>query len=128
MEAQALWREYPGEIASDLSQYHHLRIADWHQGAMCSYELLELCHYMDDRGRYKTARRDGNPTEETKAVFQAANELSVIRASTVEAIDSSEYDAQLFLLPSKLKALREAAREGAEATESIWAMATVARE
>lgn len=95
---------------------------------MDSYELLELCHYMPDDGRYKTALRDGNPTEATKAIFQTANELSVIRASTVEAVDSSEYDAQLFLLPRKLKELAAQRREGAEATESIFAMATVPRD
>lgn len=42
MEAMAFWRVFPRQIASDLRRFFHAHIADWHQGRMSSYELLEL--------------------------------------------------------------------------------------
>lgn len=37
-----VWRIWPRQIASDLQRFFHLDIADWHQGRMSSYKLLEL--------------------------------------------------------------------------------------
>jgi hypothetical protein len=119
----ALWRLYPGEIASDLSQYHHRRIADWHQGTMLSYELLELCEYMDDDGRLKTAMRQGEASEHRQAVFAAANETAVLRAGMVPNADSQDWGGRLFLPAYKLREAAAGVEENTEAREAVFAMA-----
>src|SRR5688500_8954381 len=64
MEALWIWSQFPRQIASDLSEFHHRRIAEWHQGFMSSYELLELMEFMNDRGAFKTAARGGEWSKE----------------------------------------------------------------
>jgi hypothetical protein len=123
MAAQTLWRQYPGEIASDLSQYHRRRIADWHDGTMSSYELLELCEHLPERGALKTAARGGEWSQEEQAIYQIANELAVLRAAQVPQVDSGEYGSRLFLSPAKLSELAQEAAEVAEAREAVYAMA-----
>jgi len=124
----ALWVLFPGEIASDLSQYHHRRIADWHDGTMCSYELLELCEYMDDDGRLKTAMRQGEASEHRQAAFQTANEVAILRAGMVPNADSADWGGRLFLPAYKLRESAERSAESAEAMEAVFAMVDVTRE
>lgn len=131
MEAHAVWLLFPGEIAADLSRFHRRRIADWHQGNMGSYELLELCEYMPDHGALKPAIRRANPlhewladpSETEAAVLQAANELAVIRAVQAPQADSEEMGSKIFIAPSKLRDLVTERIETAEAREDVFAMA-----
>lgn len=135
MEAQALWRNFPGEIASDLSQYHRLRIADWHQGRMPSYELMELCEYMPDAGRFKTALRHlfpGHPwlfllpwSQEAEALYQTANETSLLRAAKIpaESLKSEDIGSTIFVSPTRLLEFAEQEEEREEAREGIYAIA-----
>ena len=81
MEALWIWRQFPGQIASDLSQFHHRRIAEWHRGEMSSFELLELCEWMDDGGRLKEALRGGRWTLQQIIEAETFNELARLRAS-----------------------------------------------
>ena|SRR5271157_4593710 len=118
MLAQASWRQWPGEIASDLSRFHHRRIKDWHRGDMDSYELLELCEYMPDEGALKTAMR-GDLCERDEAIRQIANEIAVLRAGMVPDADSSDYGSHLFIPPPVLRAMAEQAETNAEATDSV---------
>lgn len=126
-----MWVQYPGEIASDLSQYHHRRIADWHQGTMPSYELLELCEYMDDRGRLKAAQRENGiltelpQSEHEQAVFQTANSTAVLTAGMVPDADSEDWGGRLFIPPALIRAEIARHNEAYEAMESVFAMATV---
>jgi hypothetical protein len=90
MAALTVWREHPGEIAADLRRHYGVRIADWHQGVMCSYELLELCDFMPDDGAFKTALRDGALCERDEAILQTANEVAVLRAGMVPGADSDD--------------------------------------
>jgi hypothetical protein len=117
-----MWRQYPGELASDLSQFHRIRIADWHRGKLSSYELLELADFMDENGRLKTAQRLGDPPDYQKALFQAANELAVLRSTYVQQVNSDEYGSQLFLLPSRLRIMAEKDDVREEMTEGLFAM------
>ena len=131
MEAHAVWLLFPGEIASDLSQFHHRRIAEWHQGNMGSYELLELCEYMPDRGALKPAIRRQNPlhpwlldpSEVEAAVLQAANELSILRAAQAPQATSEEIGSKLFIQPSRLRDLVAERIETDELREDVMAMA-----
>ena len=91
MEALWIWSQYPREIASDLSQYHHRRIAEWHSGEMSSYELLELLEFMPDRGAFKTAVRGGDWDEEQEVWAQIANELAILRAVQAPKVKAEEY-------------------------------------
>jgi hypothetical protein len=130
-EAVLLWRMFPGEIASDLSRYHHRRIQDWHDGTMGSYELLELCEYMDDDGRLKTEMRargmlisDFLPvSEQRQAVLQIANETAVLRAGQIEGADGDQWGSRLFIPPIIQRDFIEAAAVQADVTESIFSMA-----
>lgn len=131
-EAVALWRRFPGEIASDLSRYHRLRIADWHQGRMLSFELLELCRFMDDEGEYKKALRfaiTGSPwSERAYADFAAANEAAVLRAGQLQGVDSDQYGGRLFI-PANIAKDRAVEEEKARsARASIFAMADISRQ
>jgi hypothetical protein len=122
MEAHAIWSRYAGEIASDLSQYHHRRIADWHQGRMCSFELLELCEFMPDEGRFKTALRNGEPSDDQWALRQIANETAILRAGMVPGTNSEDWGSRLYVPRSKVDEADEWAAEAAEGRELLFAM------
>src|SRR6516225_8292763 len=119
MAAQALWCRYAGEIASDLSQFHHRRIADWHQGDMCSFELLELCEWMPDEGRFKTALRRGEPSEDQWALRQTANETAILRAGMVPGTNSEDWGSRLFLPRSITEEATDRAQEAEEARDHL---------
>jgi hypothetical protein len=123
-----VWRRHPREIASDLSQYHGRRITEWHYGDMLSYELLELCEFMDADGAYKTAQRQGEPSERAAAVFATANETAVLRAGMVPGADGDIYGARFFIPPRLLRDMAEQAQESDAARESIFAMADISRQ
>lgn len=98
MEAQWFWRMFPRQIASDLQRFFHRRIAEWHAGAMSSYELLELfgVRFKDDpklrvremhvdfapeRGAVAKALRQGGWTEDQLIAAETFNEIARLRAS-----------------------------------------------
>jgi hypothetical protein len=122
MAAQAVWCRYAGEIASDLSQYHHRRIADWHTGVMCSHELLELCEFMPDEGRFKTALRNGEPSDDQWAWRQSANETAILRAGMVPGTNSQDWGSRLFLPRAKIDEADDWATQSAEGREILFAM------
>jgi hypothetical protein len=125
MEALWLWSQYPRQIASDLSQYHHRRIAEWHQGEMSSYELLELLEYMPERGAFKTAARGGEWSREEAVWAHIANELAKLRATmhVVHGGKNAAYSPMVFL--SKAEQLEQQQRAEAieEAREAVFAFA-----
>jgi hypothetical protein len=90
---------------------------------MCSYELLELCEYMDDDGRLKTAQRQGNASEHRQAIFQTANETAVLRAGMVPNTNSEDWGARLFIPAYKQREMEAGMEENAEARDSVLAMA-----
>ncbi|AGT12024.1 tail assembly chaperone [Mycobacterium phage Catdawg] len=123
MEAHWLWRQYPRQIASDLSQYHHRRIKEWHDGSMSSYELLELLEFMPEEGAFKTAARGGEWSEAQKVQVQIANELAVLRAAYVNGVNGDEYGSKMFYSPLKLREFAEKAEAQAEVRESFYSFA-----
>lgn len=123
MEAHWLWRQYPRQIASDLSQYHHRRIKEWHDGAMSSYELLELLEFMPERGAFKTAVRGFEFSGDEKVWAQIANELAVLRAGYMPKVKGEEYGSTIFYSPSKLRELAEQAEAQTEVREEFYAFA-----
>lgn len=123
MEALWIWAQFPREIASDLSQYHHRRIAEWHSGDMSSYELLELLEFMPERGAFKTAVRGGEWTEEQDVWAQIANELAILRAVQAPKVKAEEYGSRLRYSPSKLKQLMDESEQQAEVRESFYSFA-----
>jgi hypothetical protein len=122
MEAHALWVGFAGEIASDLSQYHHRRIADWHQGAMGSHEFLELCEFMPDAGRFKTALRGGNPSDDQWAWRQTANESAVLRLGMLPGSEQHELGSRLFIPPSDIRDAQQREEAAEDAQKEIYAM------
>jgi hypothetical protein len=122
MSAQALWCQYASEISSDLSRYHHRRIADWHRGVLKSQELLELLEHMDDAGAFKTALRGGEPSEQQKAILQIANETAVLRAGQLPGADGEQWGSQLFFTPEKIRELVTSDQERAEVRSKIMAI------
>jgi hypothetical protein len=92
MEALWLWRQFPRQIASDLSQFHRRRIAEWHAGSMSSYEMLELLEWMPERGAFKTSIRGGEYSEEELTWRHIANELARLRATMHAVHGGKRYD------------------------------------
>lgn len=127
MEAQWIWRQYPREIHSDLSQYHHREIKEWHDGTMSSYELLVLMEHMPERGAFKTAARGGEFSGDEKVWVQIANEIAVLRASYVRGVKGEEYGSQMFYSPLKLQEMAEKAAAQAEVRHDFYAFASPGR-
>lgn len=122
MAAQALWRHYPGEIAADLRREYKVRIADWHAGTLCSHELLELLEHADDDGAFKTALRQGEPSQHRRAVLQIANELAVIRAVQAPGVDGDQWGSQFFFTQTKLRELAQTAGERAAGRDAVFSI------
>ena len=81
-----MWRQFPRQIASDLSRFHHRRIAEWHSGEMSSYELLELVEHLPETGAYKAALRRGGYTVDQAMIAELFNETARFRhQDTLEA-------------------------------------------
>ncbi len=114
-----VWRRWPRQIASDLRRFFHLPIADWHQGRMSSYELLELfgvsiiddpeakvrtirVDFAPEDGALAAALRGGELPEWQQMVRQAANTLAVLRAAQVPGAAADEYGERLFFPLAKL--------------------------
>jgi hypothetical protein len=112
---------FPGEIAADLRRFYGIRIADWHQGVMCSYELLELCEYMPDDGAFKTACRDGEPNEQQQAILQIANETAVLRASQAAGVEGDQWGSRLFIPAYKLREMAEQSEQREESRGAVFA-------
>lgn len=124
MEAQAIWRLYPRQIASDLSRFHHRRIADWHQGTMSSYELLELIEFPAEEGALAQALRDGEMPPWQQMIRQVANETAVLRAGQVQGVNGEEYGSRLWIPDAVLREAIEHAREAEEGRHAVFASAT----
>lgn len=114
MEALAIWRMFPRQIASDLQRFFHRRIAEWHSGEMSSYELMELfgisidddaatrtrtirVDFAPERGALAAAMRGGERCERDQMLAQAANGIAVLRVAMAPDADASEYGERLFL-------------------------------
>src|SRR5512139_1333868 len=123
MEAQAIWVRWPRQIASDLSRFHHRRIADWHQGVMSSYELLELLEYPPEDGALARAIRDGERSEWQQMLAQVANEVAVLRAGQVQSVDGDEYGSMLWFSAAKLREMADRAEAVEDAREAVFAFA-----
>lgn len=83
---------FPRQIASDLRRFFGVRIADWHDGSMSSYELLELfgVSFVDDEeSRTRSIKVDFAPEDGAvaKALRGGAwSEAELIRAETFNEI------------------------------------------
>ena len=119
-----VWRRWPRQIASDLARFFHRRIADWHQGLMSSYELLELfgisieedaeemvrtirVDFAPEDGALAAALRGGELPEWQQMVRQSANTLAVLRAAQVPGAHADEYGERLFFPLAKLVEIDE---------------------
>lgn len=124
MEALWIWRQYPRQIASDLSQYHHRRMKEWHDGTMSSYELMELLEFMPETGAFKSAARGGEYSGDQKVWVQIANEIAVLRAAYVQGVKGEEYGSMIFYSPVKLREMADKAEAQAEVRESFYSFAS----
>jgi hypothetical protein len=114
-----VWRRWPRQIASDLRRFFHCSIADWHQGRLSSFELLELFGISivsDPKAKVRTIRvdfapedgalakelRGGELPEWQQMVRQSANTLAVLRAAQVPNAQADEYGERLFFPLDKL--------------------------
>lgn len=114
-----VWRRWPRQIASDLQRFFHRRIADWHQGRMSSYELLELfgisidddpvekvrtirVDFAPEHGALAAALRGGELPEWQQMLRQSTNTLAVLRAAQVPGAQADEYGERLFFPLAKI--------------------------
>lgn len=124
MQALWIWRQFPKQIASDLSQYHHRRIAEWHSGMMSSYELLELLEFMPERGAFKTALRQDEYSEEEQVWRHVANKLSRIESILYVANTRKAADPQrMFYTMAEMREQIEEAEAAEERREDFFGFA-----
>ena len=121
MEALWLWKQFPKQIASDLSRFHRRRIAEWHAGDMSSYELLELLEFMPEHGAFQTALRGGAWSETEMVAAETYNELARLRASyhAVNGGERSAYEPFTLDDPSLREEKNRQAAELAEFRKSV---------
>lgn len=124
LEALWLWRQFPRQIASDLSQFHQRRITEWHEGTMSSYELLELLEWMPERGAFKTCLRGGEYDEDQLTWRHIASELARLRASFHAAHGGQRYDPPVLLTKAQQIDEVEDAEASEERREDFFAFAT----
>lgn len=123
LQALWLWRQYPKQIASDLSQFHHRRITEWHDGTMSSYEMLELLEFMPDKGAFKTALRGGEYSEQEITWRHIANELARLRATMHAVHGGQRYDPPTLLTRAEQREEAEDAEEMEERREDFFSFA-----
>lgn len=107
MEALWVWRQFPRQIASDLSRFHRRRIAEWHRGDMSSYELLELLEFMPEHGAFKIAARGGEYSEQDQVWRHIANELGKLRAITQTVHSGKATDMRTFPTMAEMREATE---------------------
>ena len=90
------------EMASDLSRYHHRRIADWHQGSLSSRELIDElfgivtetikgeeylvgADFLPEDSAFNTALRGGDWTEDQYRQARIAATLAVSLGGSYQA-------------------------------------------
>ena len=120
MAALWIWRQFPRQIASDLSQFHHRRIAEWHDGTMSSYELLELVEHLPDRGAYKTACRGGELCLEDQMMRYGVNEIARLRATIHAVYGGKRYEPFTFKSLAEQRAAYEEEMATADGREAIY--------
>lgn len=133
LKAQAVWRLWPRQIASDLHRFFQVDIADWHQGRLSSFKLLELfgasveddpqtqtrtisVDFAPQDGALDRAMREGGYTRLEQLVAEAHNEIARFRASyhTVSSRGKSTFEPFEFLDPRVEKARDAEKREREE--------------
>jgi len=123
MEALWIWRQFPRQIASDLSQYHHRRIAEWHDGTLSSYELLELIEHLPERGAFKTAGRGGELCLQDQMLRYAANEIARLRATIHIVNGGKRYEPFTFLSLAEQREIYEEEMAVADGREVMYSYA-----
>jgi len=123
MGALWIWRQFPRQIASDLSRYHHRRIAEWHDGTMSSYELLELIEFFPDDGALRTAQRGGELCLRDQMLRYGVNETARLRATMHIVNGGKRYEPFTFLSVAEQRANYEDEMATADAREAIYSYA-----
>lgn len=118
-----MWRQFPREIASDLSRFHHRRIAEWHGGTMSSYELLELLEFLPEDGAFKAAVRGGEYSENEQVWRYIATEMGKLRSITVAAHGGKSTEYRTFPTMTELREQTQDAEEAEERRELVFSFA-----
>lgn len=128
MGALWIWRQFPRQIASDLSQYHHRRIAEWHDGTMSSYEFLELVDHLPDRGAFRTACRGGELCLEEQMLRYGVNEIARMRATIHTVYGGKRYEPFAFESLAEQRARYEDEMATADGREVMYSYADRTRQ
>lgn len=123
LEALGIWRQFPRQIASDLSQYHGRRIAEWHSGDMLSFEFLELVENLPERGAFKTALRGGEYSDEELTFRHLANEVARLRATMHAVHGGQKYTPPTLKSKAELRAELVDAEQSEDRREDFFGFA-----
>jgi hypothetical protein len=96
---------------------------EWHSGEMSSYELMELLEFMDDRGAFKTALRDGEYSEQEITWRHIANEIARLRATMHAVHGGQRYDPPTLMTKAERKAEIDDAEFAEERREGFFVFA-----
>jgi hypothetical protein len=86
---------------------------------MKSLELLELLEHMDEDGAFKTALREGEPSDSRKAIMQIANEIAVVRAIQAPELEGDKWGSRFFFTPELIRKLNQESEVRSRASASI---------
>src|SRR5262245_65692247 len=120
MGALWIWRQFPRQIASDLSRFHQRRIAEWHDGTMLSYELLELMEFFPDDGALRTAQRGGELCLRDQMLRYGVNETARLRATLHIGNGGKRYEPFTFKSVAEHRQQYEEEMATAEAHEGVY--------
>jgi hypothetical protein len=122
-EALWIWRQYPKQIASDLSRFHRRQVREWHDGEMSSYDLLVLLEFMDDEGALKSALRGGEYSERELTQRHHANETARLRATMHAVHGGQRYEPPTLMSKAEQLDQIEEAEAAAERREEVFTFA-----
>lgn len=125
LEALWIWRQYPRQIANDLSRFHRREMIEWHRGTLSSYDLLVFLEFMPAEGAFAAALRDQEYSEDQITWRHIANELARLRATMHAVHGGQRYEPPVLL--SRAQQIEEAmsAEATEERREDFFAFATI---
>jgi len=74
---------------------------------------------MDEDGAFKTALRQGEPSDNRKAILQIANEIAVVRAVQAPDLEGDKWGSRFFFSPGLIKKLNQESEIRSRAGASI---------
>lgn len=97
LQAHWIWKQFPRQIANDLSRFHHRAIREWHTGELSSYDLMVFLEFMPPESAFRQALRSDEYSEDQITWRHLANEVARLRATMHAVHGGQRYEPPLLL-------------------------------